>query len=63
MRHSFRSVWGKKPGVKSFRIIIEVSSGDVSARISGFLSRRKELPLSAAQATPGSKGLKMESTK
>jgi ribose/xylose/arabinose/galactoside ABC-type transport system permease subunit len=48
---------------KGLVVIIAVSAGDVSARISGFLSRSKELRLSATQVTLGRKGLKMESTK
>jgi ribose/xylose/arabinose/galactoside ABC-type transport system permease subunit len=48
---------------KGLVVIIAVSAGDVSARISGFLSRSKELRLGEARATPGRKGLKMESTK
>jgi ribose/xylose/arabinose/galactoside ABC-type transport system permease subunit len=48
---------------KGLVVIIAVSAGDVSARISGFLSRSKELRLGAARPTLGRKGLKMESTK
>jgi ribose/xylose/arabinose/galactoside ABC-type transport system permease subunit len=48
---------------KGLVVIIAVSAGDVSARISGFLSRRRELRLGAARTTLGRKGLKFESTK
>jgi ribose/xylose/arabinose/galactoside ABC-type transport system permease subunit len=48
---------------KGLVVIIAVSAGDVSARISGFLSRRKELRLGAAQKPLGEKGVTMESTK
>ena len=48
---------------KGLVVIIAVSAGDVSARISGFLSRRKELRLGAAQARLGQKGVPMESSK
>jgi ribose/xylose/arabinose/galactoside ABC-type transport system permease subunit len=48
---------------KGLVVIIAVSAGDVSARISGFLSRRKELRLGAAQKQLGQKGVRMESTK
>ena len=34
---------------KGLVVIIAVSAGDVSARISGFMSRRKELRWAAAQ--------------
>lgn len=48
---------------KGLVVIIAVSAGDVSARISGFISRRKELRLGAAQARLGQKGVTMESSK
>jgi ribose/xylose/arabinose/galactoside ABC-type transport system permease subunit len=48
---------------KGLVVIIAVSAGDVSARISGFLSRRKALRLGAAQTPFGRKGVTMESTK
>lgn len=48
---------------KGLVIIIAVSAGDVSARISGAMSRRRELRLGAAQAPRGGKGIRMETTK
>jgi ribose/xylose/arabinose/galactoside ABC-type transport system permease subunit len=41
---------------KGLVVIIAVSAGDVSNRISGFLSRRKELRLGAAQSPVGQRG-------
>lgn len=48
---------------KGLVIIIAVSAGDVSAGISGAMSRRRELRLGAAQAPRGRKGIRMETTK
>ncbi len=48
---------------KGLVVIIAVSAGDVSSRISGFLSRRRELRSGAAQTTLGKKGITVESTK
>lgn len=48
---------------KGLVIIIAVSAGDVSARISGAMSRRRELRLGAAQPPRGEKGIRMETTK
>jgi ribose/xylose/arabinose/galactoside ABC-type transport system permease subunit len=48
---------------KGLVVIIAVSAGDVSARISGFISRRRELRLGAAQTPLGQKGTTMESSK
>jgi ribose/xylose/arabinose/galactoside ABC-type transport system permease subunit len=41
---------------KGLVVIIAVSAGDVSTKISGFLSRRKELRLGAAQSPVGQRG-------
>jgi ribose/xylose/arabinose/galactoside ABC-type transport system permease subunit len=48
---------------KGLVVVIAVSAGDVSARISGFISRRKELRLGATESSSGKKGATMESTK
>ncbi|HKM57187.1 MAG TPA: ABC transporter permease [Chthoniobacterales bacterium] len=48
---------------KGLVVIIAVSAGDISARISGFLSRRRGLRLGAAQTPLGQKGATMESSK
>ncbi|MBV9490112.1 MAG: ABC transporter permease [Verrucomicrobia bacterium] len=48
---------------KGLVIIIAVSAGDVSARISGAMSRRRELRLGAAEAPRGEKGIRMETSK
>lgn len=48
---------------KGLVIIIAVSAGDVSASISGAMSRRRGLRLGAAQAPRGEKGIRMETTK
>jgi hypothetical protein len=47
--------------VKGLVVIIAVSMGDVSARISGFMSRRKELRWRAEQRATKPEGV--ESTK
>jgi len=46
---------------KGLVVIIAVSAGDVSARVSGFISRRKELRWHAEQRA--AKGERVESTK
>ncbi len=48
---------------KGLVVIIAVTAGDISIRLSGFRARRRELRLGAAQPTPGKKGITMESTK
>ena len=48
---------------KGLVIIIAVSAGDVSASISGAMSRRRGLRLGAAKAPRGEKGITMETTK
>ncbi len=48
---------------KGLVVIIAVSAGDVSAKISGFLSRRKELRLGAARSPLGPRGETMEKTR